>query len=118
MAQLPGERRAETEAVTITVHDLAVHRGVEDVEVIVPAEYAKVGLPFMGTCGGCQTVYGARKIHPSKAGVLKCAKCIKNDGYATCSEANEDIFGVDENSEILAAVERVRKWFPNMEVIE
>lgn len=101
----------------ITAHELAIHRGLQEAEVITPAEYASVGLPFMGNCAGCQAVYGARKIHPSKSGKLMCSKCILGQGFKTCQEANEAIFGVNETEETLAALERLKKFFPNAEVI-
>lgn len=96
----------------ITIHELAVHRGAQPSEPggssYNGGEYMRVGLPFMGGCGGCGANLAAYNAYPSKSGTLRCHDCIGNGGYATVEEANEDIFGGKDDDEMTQAVERVK----------
>jgi len=81
---------------SITVLDLALHRGAKQAEdgSISMGEVEDTGLPFMGGCSVCGATVACYNSCPSKSGFLKCAKgCIDNDGWETVEEADKDIFG-------------------------
>lgn len=85
---------------SITVHDLAVHRGLtsttDEPDRFSGADYIKVGLPIMGGCEGCGATIAAYNAYPSKTGFLRCADCVDPYGYDTVEEANRDIFDEEE----------------------
>ena len=80
---------------TITILDLAIHRGAKVSEdgSINGAEIEKTGLPFMGGCCRCQATIAAYNAAPTTTGYIACAsECAEGIGYATVEEANADIF--------------------------
>lgn len=79
----------------ITVHELAVHRGIKsDVDGGYTAgAYYDVGLDIMGGCECCHASIAAYNAYPSQSGFWRCADCIGDDGWESAEEANAAIFG-------------------------
>lgn len=106
---------------TVTIHNLAVFRGIEPDSDgnFNPGAYARLGLPFAGSCEHCSMSIVATDAYPSTTGKLRCLDCIGALGYETVEEANADIFGPDDfDLAVTRAIDMVKNHFPNAEVVE
>lgn len=105
---------------SITIQDLAVHRGIKPDEpggsTFNAGEYMRVGLPFMGGCEVCSANLSPYNAYPSKSGQLRCLDDLGALGYETVEEANDDIFGEQDNDEMSQAVARVKDVLKGTEV--
>jgi hypothetical protein len=83
----------------ITIHDLAIHRGMtstsDSPDRFTGGDYANVGLPIMGGCQGCGATIAAYNSYPTTSGYLSCHDCVGDTGYETAEAANADIFPED-----------------------
>ena len=97
----------------ITIHDLAIHRGMKTAEdgSYSGADIAAVGLAILGGCCRCAATIAAYNAYPSKNGYWMCGDCIENEGeegYATVEEANREIYGApDPTTEALKEIDRL-----------
>src|SRR5689334_11326594 len=102
---------------SITIHDLALFRGIEEADGgFSGGEYLRVKLPFMGGCEVCHATLAPYNAYPSKSGMLRCAECILDSGYETVEEANADIFGDEDDTEMDHAVELLKSELGATEV--
>jgi hypothetical protein len=76
----------------VTVHDVAVARGVKEDEdgSVGMDEYLRVGLPMLGGCYRCGASIACYNSCPTKVGYLMCKNgCVGDDGFATTEEFEE-----------------------------
>lgn len=105
---------------SISIQDLAVHRGIQPDKpggsTFNAGEYMRVGLPFMGGCEVCSANLAPYNAYPSKSGMIRCLDDLGALGYETVEEANEDIFGDQDNDELNLAVGRLKRELNAREV--
>jgi hypothetical protein len=74
----------------ITIYDVAEARGAiiqPDNGCIEGSEFARLRLPLLGGCCGCEASLAAYNMYPSKSGYVVCAECVGEiNGFKTVAE--------------------------------